>query len=79
MKKVSQSGPQLRTLIGDMQDEWWVFNRRIAALDDEFAARAKDDEPVASRPLADGAVHTFATLAAKTDGTLDKAPRRLFR
>ena len=36
--------PRLRKLIEDMREEWRVLDRRIAAFDDEFASRAKNDE-----------------------------------
>jgi len=41
---------RLLMLIKDMREEWRVLDRRIAAFDDEFAARAKNDE--AARRLA---------------------------
>ena len=35
--------PRMRQLIDDMRAEWLGLDRRIAALDDEFAARARSD------------------------------------
>ena len=35
--------PRMRQLIDDMRAEWLALDRRIAALDDEFAARARSD------------------------------------
>ena len=42
--------PRTRLLIEDMRAEWGELDRRIAALDDEFVARAREDE--AARRLA---------------------------
>jgi transposase len=42
--------PRLRKLIEGIREEWRGLDRRIAAFDDEFAARAKTDE--AARRLA---------------------------
>jgi transposase len=36
--------PRLRMLIAGMREEWRVLDSRIAAFDDAFAARAKNDE-----------------------------------
>ncbi len=36
--------PRVRTLVNDMRAEWRELDRRIALLDDEFAAQARDDE-----------------------------------
>ena len=35
--------PRMRQLVDDMRAEWLELDRRIAALDDEFAARARSD------------------------------------
>jgi hypothetical protein len=35
---------RLRMLIEDMREEWRALDSRITAFDDEFAARAKNDE-----------------------------------
>jgi transposase len=35
--------PRMRQLIDDMRAEWLALDRRIAALDDEFAAGARSD------------------------------------
>jgi transposase len=42
--------PRMRALVEDMRAEWRELDRRIAALDDEFATRARSDE--AARLLA---------------------------
>jgi transposase len=42
--------PRVRSLVEDMRAEWGALDRRIAAFDDEFAARAKTDD--AARRLA---------------------------
>lgn len=36
--------PRMQALIGDMRDEWRELDHRIGAFDDEFVARARDDE-----------------------------------
>ena len=36
-------GPRLRSLLGDMLDQWRGLDRRVAALEDEFAAMARND------------------------------------
>ena len=41
-------GPRVRLLLDDMLDQWRGLDRRIAALDDEFAAMARND-PAARR------------------------------
>jgi transposase len=62
--------PRLRMLIEDMWEEWRVLDRRIAAFDDEFAARAKNDE--AARRLATipgiGVLNATALAAAIGEG-----------
>jgi transposase len=61
--------PRMRLLM-DMREEWRVLDRRIAAFDDEFAARAKNDE--AARRLATipgiGVLNATALAAAIGDG-----------
>ena len=61
---------RLRMLIEDMREEWRVLDRRIAAFDDEFAARAKNDET--ARRLATipgiGVLNATALAAAIGDG-----------
>src|SRR6516165_2639533 len=42
--------PRMQALIEDMRAEWRGLDRRIAAFDDEFAARVRSDE--AARRLA---------------------------
>ena len=42
--------PRIRALVEDVRAEWRELDRRIASLDEEFAARARNDE--ASRLLA---------------------------
>jgi transposase len=65
--KVSQ---RLHMLIEDMREEWRVLDRRITALDDEFAARAKNDET--ARRLATipgiGVLNATALAAALGEG-----------
>ena len=62
--------PRMRLLIEDMREEWRVLDRRIAAFDDEFAARAKNDE--AARRLATipgiGVLNATALAAAIGEG-----------
>ena len=62
--------PRMRLLIEDMREEWRVLNRRIAAFDDEFASRAKNDER--ARRLATipgiGVLNATALSAAIGDG-----------
>ena len=62
--------PRLRKLIEDMREEWRVLDRRIAAFDDEFASRAKNDER--ARRLATipgiGVLNATALSAAIGDG-----------
>lgn len=36
--------PRVRVLLNDMRSEWGELDRRIRAFDDEFAARAREDE-----------------------------------
>ena len=61
---------RLRKLIEDMREEWRVLDRRIAAFDDEFASRAKNDER--ARRLATipgiGMLNATALSAAIGDG-----------
>jgi hypothetical protein len=45
--------PRLRKLIEGIREEWQGLDRRIAAFDDEFAARAKTDELVGKHLKAD--------------------------
>jgi transposase len=63
-------GVRMRDLVEDMRAEWRELDRRIAALDDEFAARAKADE--AARRLATipgiGVLSATALVAAIGDG-----------
>ncbi len=62
--------PRLRALLTDMREEWVGLDRRVAALDAEFAACARTD-PVARR-LASvpgvGPLNTTALAAALGDG-----------
>ena len=62
--------PRIRALLEDMRAEWAGLDRRIAAYDDEFAARAKADE--AARRLATipgiGVLNATALAAAVGDG-----------
>jgi transposase len=61
---------RMRTLIDDMRAEWHELDRRIEALDDEFAERARQDE--AARRLATipgiGVLNATALVAAIGDG-----------
>src|ERR1700687_3250905 len=63
-------GPRVRLLLGDMLDQWRGLDRRIAALDDEFAAMARNDP--AARRLATipgvGVLNATALVAAIGDG-----------
>src|SRR5919202_434417 len=63
-------GVRMRGLVEDMRAEWRELDRRIVALDDEFAARAKADE--AARRLATipgiGVLSATALVAAIGDG-----------
>ena len=62
--------PRLRKLIEGIREEWRDLDRRIAAFDDEFAARAKTDE--AARRLATipgiGVLNATALAAAIGEG-----------
>jgi len=42
--------PRLPMLIEEMREEWRVLDRRIAAFDDAFTARAKNDEAARRAP-----------------------------
>jgi transposase len=69
-------GPRMRSLVEDMRAEWQMLDRRIAAFDDEFAARARSDE--AARRLATipgiGVLNATALAAAVGDaGTFTRA------
>ncbi|HYZ60991.1 MAG TPA: IS110 family transposase [Acetobacteraceae bacterium] len=61
--------PRIRSLIDDMRAEWAELDRRIAALEDEFAAHAKSD--AAARRLATipgiGVLNATALAAAIGD------------
>src|SRR5438477_2596370 len=63
-------GPRVRLLLDDMLDQWRGLDRRIAALDDEFAAMARNDP--AARRLATipgvGVLNATALVAAIGDG-----------
>jgi transposase len=63
-------GPRVRLLLGDMLDQWRDLDRRIAALDDEFAGMARKDP--AARRLATipgvGVLNATALVAAIGDG-----------
>lgn len=63
-------GVRIRLLIEDMRAEWRELDRRITALDDEFAARARSDE--AARLLASipgiGVLNATALTAAIGNG-----------
>lgn len=62
--------PRLRMLIEGIREEWRGLDQRIAAFDDEFAARAKTDE--AARRLATipgiGVLNATALAAAIGEG-----------
>jgi transposase len=63
-------GPRVRRLLNDMLDQWQALDTRITALDEEFAAMARND-PVARR-LATipgiGVLNATALVAAIGDG-----------
>jgi len=63
-------GPRVRLLLDDMLDQWRTLDRRIAALDDEFADMARNDP--AARRLATipgiGVLNATALVAAIGDG-----------
>ncbi len=63
-------GVRMQTLVEDMRAEWCELDRRITALDQEFAARAKADD--AARRLATipgiGVLSATALVAAIGDG-----------
>ena len=63
-------GPRVRLPLDDMLDQWRGLNCRIAALDDEFAAMARNDP--AARRLATtpgvGVLNATALVAAIGDG-----------
>ena len=65
-----RSSPRMRRLIEDMRAEWRELDRRIAALDDEFAARARGR--CGRRRLATipgiGVLNATALVAAIGDG-----------
>jgi transposase len=62
--------PRTRQLVDDMRAQWAELDRRIEAFDDEFAARAKEDE--AARRLATipgiGVMNATALVAAIGNG-----------
>src|SRR4051812_17389847 len=66
----SDVGPRVRLLLDDMLDQWRGLDRRIAALDDEFAGMARNDP--AARRLATipgiGVLNATALVAAIGDG-----------
>jgi transposase len=71
----STLSPRMRILIDDMRAQWHELDRRIEALDDEFAERARRDE--AARRLATipgiGVLNATALVAAIGDGrTFDR-------
>jgi len=63
-------GPRVRLLLDDMLDQWRTLDRRIVALDDEFADMARNDP--AARRLATipgiGVLNATALVAAIGDG-----------
>ena len=63
--------PRIRQLLVDMQAEWQDLDRRIAALDDEFAERARSDD--SARRLATipgiGVLNATALAAAVGDAS----------
>jgi transposase len=63
-------GPRVRLLLNDMLDQWHVLDKRITALDDEFADMARNDP--AARRLATipgiGVLNATALVAAIGDG-----------
>jgi transposase len=63
-------GPRVRLLLDDMLDQWRGLDRRIAALDDEFAEMARNDP--AARRLATipgvGVLNATALVSAIGDG-----------
>ena len=62
--------PRVGALINDMRAEWYELDRRICAFDNEFAARAREDE--GARRLATipgiGVLNATALVAAIGDG-----------
>ena len=63
-------GPRVRLLLDDMLDQWRTLDRRIAALDDEFADMARND-PAARRLVTIpgiGVLNATALVAAIGDG-----------
>jgi transposase len=66
----SSVGARVRRLLDDMLDQWRALDRRIAALDDEFAEMARHD--TAARRLATipgiGVLNATALVAAIGDG-----------
>lgn len=63
-------GPRMRRLIGDMRAEWRELDQRIAAFDNEFAARARSDADarrLASIP-GSGVLKATALVAAMGNG-----------
>jgi transposase len=62
--------PRVRELINDMRSEWGELDRRICAFDNEFAARAREDE--GARRLAPipgiGVLNATAPVAVIGDG-----------
>ena len=62
--------PRVRELINDMRSEWGELDRRICAFDNEFAARAREDE--GARRLATipgiGVLNATALVAAIGNG-----------
>lgn len=67
----AQIGPRIRSLIGEVRDEWTDLDRRIAALDREFVEHARADE--AARRLMSipgiGTMTATALRAAVDDGS----------
>ena len=62
--------PRVKTLLGDMRDQWQAIDVRIAALDEEFADMARNDPD--ARRLATipgvGVLNATALVAAVGDG-----------
>jgi transposase len=63
--------PRIRLLVSDMRAEWAELDRRIAALDEEFAASARQDEAARRHATVPGIgpINATALVAAVGDGS----------
>lgn len=71
--------PRIRLLIDDMREQWHELDRRISALDDEFAEHARTDETarLVSTIPGIGVLNATALIAAIGNGQTFKRGRDL--